>query len=103
MYAEDLKDMWDEMRKVVGVWETVKPKVAEETKTLWERTFDQPYEKAGSGLVLELEGSASLKPPFYWNVSDTDVNSKYRSLVPRFLLEASAVVACETSDEVFIN
>ncbi|XP_031252461.1 uncharacterized protein LOC116110372 isoform X2 [Pistacia vera] len=88
VYAEDLKDMWDEMgKKVVGVWDTVKPKEVEETKKLWERTFDQPYEKAGGGLALELDGTASVKPPVYWNVSETDVNSKYKSLVPRFLLE----------------
>ncbi|KAJ0079811.1 hypothetical protein Patl1_22336 [Pistacia atlantica] len=90
VYAEDLKDMWDEMgKKVVGVWDTVKPKEVEETKKLWERNFDQPYEKAGGGLALELDGTASVKPPVYWDVSDTDVNSKYKSLVPRFLLEAS--------------
>lgn len=91
MYAEDLKDMWDDMGKVVGVWGNVKAKEVEETKKLWEKTFDQPYEKAGGLLALELDGVAAVTPPVNWNVSDTDVNRKYKSMLPRFLLEASPV------------
>ncbi|OMO98634.1 hypothetical protein CCACVL1_04137 [Corchorus capsularis] len=87
VYAEDLKDMWDEMGKVVRLWETVKEKEVEETKKLWERTFDQPYEKAGGGITVELEKLNLSKPPIYWEVSDVDVNTKYKSMIPRFLLE----------------
>ncbi|KAL5783858.1 hypothetical protein ACOSP7_008887 [Xanthoceras sorbifolium] len=87
VYAEDLKDMWADMGKVTGLWGTVKAKEVEETKKLWEKTFDQPYEKAGGGLGMEFNGVASVKPPVYWKVSDTDVNTKYKSMVPRFLLE----------------
>ncbi|XP_022745899.1 uncharacterized protein LOC111296107 isoform X3 [Durio zibethinus] len=78
VYVEDLKDMLDNVGKVVGLWETVKEKEVEETKKLWERTFDQPYEKAG--------GIAVAKPRIYWEVSDVDVNTKYKSMIPRFLL-----------------
>lgn len=77
------------MAKVVGVWETVKEKQVDSIKKLWERAFDQPYEKAGVGLVMEFERVLPVKPPVYLEVSDTDVNSKYKSMVPRFLLEVT--------------
>ncbi|GLT90199.1 hypothetical protein SLE2022_081450 [Rubroshorea leprosula] len=92
VYAEDLKEMWVDMGKIVGAWETVKEKELESTKKLWERTVDQPYEKAGGGLSMELERVVPVKPPVYWEVSDTDVNSKYKSMVPRFLLEVCVSV-----------
>lgn len=60
----------------------------EETKNLWEEIFDQPYEKAGGSAIGR---ALAVKPPFYWEVTDTDVNTKYRSLVPRFLLEVSSL------------
>lgn len=95
VYVEDVKEMWDAMRKVDGSWENVKAKEVEETKKLWEKTFDQPYEKAGGGLAMEFDcGVASIKfksPMIYWKVSDSDVNTKYKSMVPRFLLEASSI------------
>lgn len=83
--------MEGEMGKVVGVWETVKDAEIEETKKLWERVFDLPYEKAGGGLDMDLERVASVNPPVYWEVSDTDVNNIYKSMVPRFLLEVSDI------------
>ncbi|XVF06006.1 hypothetical protein REPUB_Repub06bG0010900 [Reevesia pubescens] len=92
VYVEDLKDMWDYMGKIVGLWETVKEKEVEETKKLWERTFDQPYEKAGGGITVELDKVNLAKPPIYWEVSDVDVNSKYKSMIPRFLLEVCVFV-----------
>ncbi|GLT37979.1 hypothetical protein SLA2020_122580 [Shorea laevis] len=92
VYAEDLKDMWDDMAKVVGVWETVNEKDVDSIKKLWERAFEQPYEKAGVGLVMEFERVVPVKPPVYWEVSDTDVNTKYKSMVPRFLLEVCVSV-----------
>ncbi|TXG65168.1 hypothetical protein EZV62_006443 [Acer yangbiense] len=87
VYAEDLNDMWDDMGKAVRLWGTMKAKEVEETKKLWEKTFDQPYEKAGGGLGMEFDRVASVKPPVNLMVSDTDVNTKYKSMVPRFLLE----------------
>ena len=76
------------MGKMVGLWETVRGTEVEETKKLWEKTFDQSYVKAGG--VLEFGGAASIvKPPVYWEVSDRDVNTKYKSLLPRFLQEVT--------------
>ena len=87
VYVEELKDMWDYMGKIVGIQETVKEKEEEETKKLWERTFDQPYEKTGGGIAVELHKVIMAKPPIYWEISDIDVNTKYKSMIPRFLLE----------------
>ncbi|XP_022719468.1 uncharacterized protein LOC111277344 isoform X2 [Durio zibethinus] len=92
VYVEDLKDMWDYMGKAVGLWKTVEEKEVEETKNLWERTFDQPYEKAGGGIAVELDKVILAKPPLYWEVSDVDVNTKYKSMIPRFLLEVCVFV-----------
>lgn len=92
VYFEDLKELEGEMGKVVGVWETVKDSEVKETKQLWERTFDQPYEKAGGRLAMNLDRVISIKPPVYWEVSDTDVNTKYKSMTPRFLLEVCVFV-----------
>ena len=61
VYAEDLKEMEGDLEKVVSLWATVKEKEVEETKKLWERTFDQPYEKAGGEIALELDGGVSFK------------------------------------------
>ena len=72
------------MGKVVTVWESVKEKEMKETKILWERAFDQSYEKAGGEVVLDLDRVNLVKAPVYWEVSDTDVNTKYKSMLPRF-------------------
>lgn len=77
------------MKKVVPIWGIVDGKELEETKNLWDGTFDQPYEKAGGGIVLESEVSSVIKPSIYWDVSDTDFNTKYKSMLPRFLFEVS--------------
>ncbi|KAJ6694501.1 hypothetical protein OIU85_005206 [Salix viminalis] len=91
VYDEDLKEMEGDMGKMVGLWETVRSIEVEETKKLWERTFDQSYVKAGG--VIEFGGAASVvKPPVYWEVSDRDVNTKYKSLLPRFLQEVCVFV-----------
>ncbi|XP_075660078.1 glycine-rich domain-containing protein 2 isoform X2 [Castanea sativa] len=92
VYAEDLKEMEGDMGKVVTVWESVKEKEMKETKILWERAFDQSYEKAGGEVVLDLDRVNLVKPPVYWEVSDTDVNTKYKSMLPRFLLEVCVFV-----------
>ena len=91
LYAEDLKALGldDDLQKVATLSETVKEKDFEETKKLWDGAFSQPYEKAGGEVVLALEGVMSVKSPVYWEESDTDVNTKYRSMLPRFLLEVN--------------
>ncbi|OWM72459.1 hypothetical protein CDL15_Pgr018344 [Punica granatum] len=88
VYAEDLKEIECDMGKLGRVWETVKQEEVEATKKLWQRTFDQPYEKAGGHIALKQEGvPSSVKPPIYWEAFDADVNTKYKSMIPRFLLE----------------
>ncbi|XP_065852001.1 glycine-rich domain-containing protein 1 isoform X2 [Euphorbia lathyris] len=87
VYAEDMKEMEaDIMGKIAEIWDTVKEKEVEDTKKVWERTFDQPYEKAGG--AIDFHGVPRVKSPAHWLVSDSDVNTKYKSLLPRFLLEA---------------
>ena len=93
LYAEDLKEIDGDMGKVVTVCETVTKKDVEETKNLWEMTFDQPYEKAGGEIGFNLNGVVPVQPPVYWDVSDTDVNTKYKSVSPRFLLEVSLALS----------
>ncbi|XP_057962746.1 uncharacterized protein LOC131154179 isoform X2 [Malania oleifera] len=89
VYAEDMKQMEGEMGKVVGLWESVKEEEVEETKRLWEGAFDQPYEKAGGAFIHRI---VSAKAPLYWEVSDFDVNTGYKSMVPRFLLPVCVYV-----------
>ena len=56
----------------------------ERDKDIVERAFDQSYEKAGGEVVLDLDRVNLVKAPVYWEVSDTDVNTKYKSMLPRF-------------------
>lgn len=75
---------------MVGPWDpSVKEEDIEETKLLWEATFDQPYEKAGGSIAVDLRGGFAVQSSLYWLVSDSDVNINYKSLRPRFLLEVS--------------
>ncbi|KAK4282754.1 hypothetical protein QN277_014094 [Acacia crassicarpa] len=89
VYMEDLKalglegDMW----KVTPIWETPEEENIEAIKKLWDRAFNQPYEKAGGGLSFALDKVATVYSPVYWEESDTDVNTKYKSMLPRSLLE----------------
>jgi hypothetical protein len=91
VYMEDLKalSLESDIQKVATISEPVKEKDFEETKKLWDRAFNQPYEKAGGEVPLTLKGVMSNKSPISWEESDTDVNTKYKSLLPRFLLEVS--------------
>lgn len=91
MYAEDLKDSEEEIKSIVSLSENVAKSDVEETKNLWEATFDQPYEKAGAEIAFNVAGISPIKPPLHWQVSDTDINTKYKSLLPRFLLEVSSL------------
>ncbi|CAN4108843.1 unnamed protein product [Withania somnifera] len=88
-YTLDTKGLEEEVRKVVGAWEAVKGEDIEDTKKLWERIFDHPYEKAGG---LAIGKAVNVKPPIYWEITDTDVNTKYASMFPRFLLEVCLTV-----------
>ncbi|XP_059652364.1 uncharacterized protein LOC132299635 isoform X2 [Cornus florida] len=87
VYAADLEEIDEDMGKVVGLGEAVKEGEVEETKKLWERVFDQPYEKAGGAAN---GGLGQVKPWFSWEVMESDVNTKYKSMVPRFLLELNS-------------
>ncbi|KAL2469130.1 hypothetical protein Fot_50706 [Forsythia ovata] len=84
IYAMDIKELEGDIEKIVGPWEAVEEEDIEETKMLWERTFDQPYDKAGGASI---RSTVSIETPFYWEVSDIDVNTRYKSMVPRFLFE----------------
>ncbi|XP_076903067.1 glycine-rich domain-containing protein 1-like [Bidens hawaiensis] len=84
-YAIDLNEMEDNMLKITES-ECVKEEDLEVMKKLWERVFDQPYEKAGCPV------NDNVKPSIRWEVTDNDVNVKYRPLLPRFLLEVNMVV-----------
>lgn len=81
-----MKEMEGSIGKVVESGESVKEEDLEGMKKLWESVFDQPYEKAGCPII---GGSDGAKPLIHWEFTDSDVNVKYRQLLPRFLLEVS--------------
>lgn len=89
IYSIDIEELEDHMGKASGAWDAVKEQYVEETKNTWEEIFDKPYEKAGGAVNLL---DINVKPLFHWDVSDSDVNLKYKSMVPRFLLEFSLSV-----------
>ncbi|OVA13420.1 Protein of unknown function DUF1399 [Macleaya cordata] len=92
VYTGDVKDMEGDLGKVVGVWDKVEDEDVKATKKLWERMFDQPYEKAGATID---EIVRPIKSPVYWETWDSDVNTKYKSLEPRFLLEVCVSMRTE--------
>ncbi|KAK6121111.1 hypothetical protein DH2020_045137 [Rehmannia glutinosa] len=94
VYAVDVKELEGDVEKIVGLWETVKDEDVQETKMLWERTFDQPYEKAGGSAIAR---NVTDETPFYWDVTNIDVNTRYKSLVPRFLFEVCISVKLTSS------
>lgn len=100
VYAADVTHMEGDMGKVAAVWEVVKEEEVEETKKLWERVFDRPYEKAGS--AANLGAAAKVKLPVYWDVTDEDVNTKYESMLPRFLLEVGWLLAVFSSFNIYV-
>ncbi|KAJ0254474.1 Enolase [Hirschfeldia incana] len=90
IYTEDVGEMLEEMmRKVVRNGEAVEKSEVETTKKLWNRYFNQPYEKAGGELTVVIANESPLRnnTMFYWPVSDIDVNTAYKSIRPRFVLE----------------
>ncbi|XP_050937199.1 glycine-rich domain-containing protein 1 isoform X1 [Cucumis melo] len=87
VYAEDVKEMQGDLAKVVRFGETVNSKELDETKQLWHRTFGQPYEKAGGGIIMELGRAVTSNPLVYLETSHLDVNTKYKSMTSRFILE----------------
>ena len=84
VYETDMREMERDMGKIAAVWEEVNEEEVEETKKLWVKTFDQPYELAGGEAN---GGAAKVKPLVHWEVADDDVNVRYKSMLPRFLLE----------------
>ncbi|KAL9233333.1 hypothetical protein vseg_008351 [Gypsophila vaccaria] len=101
VYAADTKHMEGELlTKVVGPWDhSVKEDDIRETTRLWEATFDQPYEKAGGRVAVGF----AVKTPVYWVVSDSDANTKYKSLHPRFLLEVSVYAMLRSQTDATIG
>ncbi|KAL5996222.1 hypothetical protein ACLOJK_026296 [Asimina triloba] len=87
-YEEDQKELGGDLERVVGVLEGAKKEQAVETKKLWERKFELPYETAGA----TFDWIFSQKLPICWDVLDADVNRKYKGLEPRFLLEVCIFV-----------
>ncbi|KAH9617754.1 hypothetical protein KSS87_010936 [Heliosperma pusillum] len=105
VYAADTKHMEGELlMKVIGPWHrSMNEEDIQETKKLWETTFDQPYEKAGGSVAVGLPDGFAVKTPVYWVVSDSDVNTKYKSLRPRFLLEVSVYVKLRSQIDATIG
>ncbi|KAF8100596.1 hypothetical protein N665_0220s0001 [Sinapis alba] len=89
IYTEDVGEMLEEMmRKVVQNGEAVEKSEVETTKKLWNRYFNQPYEKAGGELTaITNESRLRNNTMFYWPVSDIDINTAYKSIRPRFVLQ----------------
>ncbi|PSS28839.1 Glycine-rich domain-containing protein [Actinidia chinensis var. chinensis] len=93
VYEADMREMEGVMGKVAAVWEEVNEEEMEETKKLWVKTFDQPYETTGGEIN---GGAAKVKPPVHWEVADEDVNIRYKSMLPRFLLEVCVFVKLDS-------
>lgn len=89
-YATDMVSMAirDNVAKVgVGYGEVVSDEVVGRTRVLWEDTYDEPYDMAGS--EVDVGAVSAAREAFYWvpAASEEDVNRLYRSLQPRFLME----------------
>ncbi|KAK6911609.1 Glycine-rich domain-containing protein-like [Dillenia turbinata] len=91
-YYEDMKEVEGALGQLVRLHEPVKKEDVEATKKLWEKTFDEPYEKAGGGVAVKMEGLSLVHAPVCWEVSETDVNVKYKFMSPRFLMEVCVFV-----------
>ncbi|XP_074566145.1 glycine-rich domain-containing protein 2 isoform X2 [Curcuma longa] len=85
-YANDKEEMADHGRAIVSFGEGAAAEEVEETRKVWEKTFDEPYEKAG--VALEPARSPS-RVYFNWAPPEEDVNRIYKGLQPRFLMEVS--------------
>ncbi|XP_047321682.1 uncharacterized protein LOC124925659 [Impatiens glandulifera] len=95
VYASDTKEIEENLTKVLSLWEAVNEEEVEASKKLWEKELDLPYEKAGGGFNQQ---AAKLKPPFHWDVTEIDVNTKYKSMLPRFTLEVCIFVKLKMTD-----
>lgn len=72
-----------------------------ETARQWENTFGKPYETAGAtfdsieskplSIPKALEGFNTPKP-IYWECQDIDVNGKYKTLEPRYVMEVCILI-----------
>ncbi|KAG9459421.1 hypothetical protein H6P81_003929 [Aristolochia fimbriata] len=91
-YASDVKDMEANLETLAGVWEAAKAEDVRVTKKLWEATFDQPYERAGA----TFDDNLSKRAPILGGVFEADINRKYKTLEPRFLLEVCVFLKGKT-------
>lgn len=83
-YANDKEEMGDHTRAILSFGERAAAEEVEETRKVWEKTFDEPYEKAG---VLLEPASSPSRVYFNWAPPEEDVNRIYKGLQPRFLME----------------
>jgi len=86
-YAKDLDEFEDILdKKIVGFGDQASEKELEETRRIWEESFDEPYERPGA---LFNPMSSPSRFFFNWEASDVDVNRVYKGLQPRLLMEVS--------------
>ncbi|KAL6874649.1 hypothetical protein ACP4OV_013314 [Aristida adscensionis] len=89
-YAADMASMTirENIGKLVVTFgEVVSDDVLERTRALWEETYDEPYDMAGS--EVDETAVSAAREAFYWEpaASEEDANRLYKSLQPRFLME----------------
>ncbi|XP_078439863.1 enolase (DUF1399) [Wolffia australiana] len=94
VYARDMEEFMGERKLesiAVGFGEKTDKEEVEETVRVWERAFDEPYEQAGVRLG---RAGSPLRECFYWAywASDSETNRKYKSLLPRSLMEVQVFV-----------
>ena len=84
-YAKDLDEFEDILdKKIVGFGDQASEKELEETRRIWEESFDEPYERPGA---LFNPMSSPSRVFFNWEASYADVNRVYKGLQPRILME----------------
>ncbi|KAI4295195.1 hypothetical protein MLD38_040574 [Melastoma candidum] len=96
-YTEDLKESVDNAENVARLGDVIKQEEVEESKELWDRIFNHPYERAGGWVALDHRGIRVQKPPIYWEAFDEDANTRYKSMMPRFLLEVCTFVKLDNA------
>ncbi|XP_039114218.1 uncharacterized protein LOC120249688 [Dioscorea cayenensis subsp. rotundata] len=83
-YERDLKELGEFEERAMGFGVETSEEERESTRRAWEEAFDEPYELAG--MVFDPRRSPA-REFFNWATWDADLNRKYKSLHPRFLLE----------------
>jgi len=89
-YAKDMVAMAiiENVAKVVlSYGEMVSDEEVGRTRALWEDTYDEPYDMAGS--EIDAGAVSAAREAFYWApaASEEDANRLYKILQPRFLME----------------